>query len=119
MPNGLRKIYSGFAISAPGANTDLISGGIVCANYPGMIAFRVEIAMVSGTASVLRATQSQTSAGVTTTKVMSLNNGIAISAACLSTFDVQVDPEDTWNLQIVTNAAINSLKVYAIYQGVN
>lgn len=114
MPEGMKELYNGFAISAPGANTGIISGGIVMSNHPGIQAIRIQIELVSGTSSVVRI--SRTVSGVK--KIASLNNGVAVTAACTTAMDAFVTSEETINLELVTNAAINSLKVYGVYQDV-
>ena len=115
MPQELRSLYNGFVIAAPGANTDIISGGIdIGAKAPGCATIRIQIVLVSGTSSIVRLTR--TVAGVT--RIESLNNGIAISAACTNAFDVMVDPTETINVQLVTDAIINSLKISGVYMAV-
>ena len=115
MPQELKNLYTGFVVAAPGANTDIISGGIdIGAKAPGIATIRIQIVLVSGTSSVVRLTR--TVAGVT--RIESLNNGVAVTAACTTAWDVMVDPAETINLQLVTNAIINSLKVSGVYMAV-
>lgn len=117
MRDGMNKILDGFAISAPGANTDITGTSIDCslAKYAGVQAIRVTIALASGVSSVLRLNRTQ--AGVS--KLTSLNSGVALTAACEYTWDIEVTPADTIALQLVTNGAINSLKLYGLFTGVN
>lgn len=113
--DGMKNLYKGFAISAPGANTGIISGGLdMSAVGPGCQTLRVQIELVSGTSSILRV--SRTVAGVK--KISSLNNGVAVTAACTTAFDVRVESDQVVNFELVTNAAINSLTVDGIYQAV-
>jgi|SRR6185436_8753410 len=113
--DGMKNLYRGFAISAPGANTGIISGGIDMSTVgPGCQTLRLQIELVSGTSSVVRVTR--TVAGVK--KIASLNNGIAITAACTAAFDIRVESDQIVNFELVTNVPINSMTVDGIYQAV-
>lgn len=99
----------GFNISAPGANTNILSTGIT-PQYGA--AFRITVALTAASVFNVEAVSSGT------THVWGLNSSVALNAADLFTFTFGVNPDVVYNFQVETNGVIEFLQVDEISGGV-
>lgn len=104
--SGPRILYDGIHLSAPGANTNILSTALV--PKAGELKFRIEVCLA--TSSVFKAivTNGGTTVGI------KANSGDALVADSGYTFDLDVTPSDSVNFQVVTDSVIERLLVKAI-----
>ena len=94
-----------FNVSAPGANTDILSAAITPVYYG---AFRITVSLTTG--SVFNYTEARSG----TTFTHGINSSVALNAGDAYIFNVDVSPLSTYNFQVETNSVIRQLKVSEI-----
>ena len=103
-----RRLHSGFAIAAPGANTNAIAGVTWPDTQPQ--ACRVTIQAATATIANLMVTRSGT------TKALGLNGNLALAAGSVHVFDVPgLVAGDTLNVQVETDSALDILALDEVY----
>lgn len=102
MPDGLGVLTDQFNVSAPGANTNILSTGLTPA-YSGTL----HISVCLATASVLNITESDG----TTTFTIGLNASVALNAGDGYTFSWGCIRNRTYNFQVETDGVIRKLQV--------
>lgn len=107
--DGLAVKSDNFNVSAPGANTNILSTSLTPA-YGG--AFRVTVCLA--TSSVFNVTITRSG----TTKTCGLNASTALNAGDLYTFSFGVSTGNTYNFQVETNSIINILQIDEVSSGV-
>lgn len=98
-----------FNVSAPGANTNILSTSIT-PTYGSTLAIGVTLA----TSSVFNITETRSG----TTFTMGLNASSALNAGDAYTFVWPCTPNSTYNFQVETNGVIQVLKVFEMPAGV-
>lgn len=101
-----RRLAAGFNVSAPGANTDILSAAV----SPQSTTCALRITVVLATASVFNYTAKQGA----TTFTCGLNESIALNAGDSYTFVVGANSSTSYNFQVETNGVINVLNVEEI-----
>lgn len=107
---GILKIYRGFNIPAPGANTNIFEPVT-----PYSTASTLRITIVLATSSVLNLTVTQGA----TTMTCGLNKSVALAAGDLYTFCVGCSKDNSYSLRVETDGIINVLQVDEIIGGVS
>lgn len=107
-PSDLVIMHSGFDIAAPGANTDIISSDL-SPKVSG--AFRITVAVSTSTVFDVKVTDG------TDTHVISLNDGVALTANALYTFSFGVSDALDYNFRVKTDSVIEVLQVDLIKSG--
>ncbi len=106
--DGLITRFVDRVISAPGANTNIISTSITPKRA---CAFRISV--ILATTSVFKVTITESSG----TSSGSLNEGVALQAGKLYTFVHGAHPDFSYNYQVETNGVITYLQVDEISVG--
>jgi len=97
-----------FNMPAPGANTDIVGGGIRMANYPGVTSLLVTVTLT--TASVFNYTKSR---GALTIFTVGILESVALNAGDgYGPIEIPVSPNDYINFRVETDGIINQLVVY-------
>ena len=94
-----------FNVSAPGANTDILSTAITPVTYG---AFRITVTLA--TASVFNYTETRSG----TTFTHGINSSVALNSGDAYIFNVDVSSLSAYNFQVETNGVIRQLKVSEI-----
>ena len=108
MSDGLSIKSKNFNVSAPGANTDILSTALT-PTYGA--AWRITVCLA--TASVFNMTI--TNGGTTFT--CGINSSVALNAGDLYAFTVGVNPSNTYNFRVETNGVINILQIDEVSNG--
>ena len=100
--DGLNTVSRGYAVAAPGANTDILTTGLV-PPFDGI--FVVTVSLTTG--SVFNVT----STDGTTAYTNGLNASVALNAGDVYTFSFGVRTGITYNFQVETNSVVRFLIV--------
>lgn len=106
----IRKLHRGYNISAPGANTNIISTSLT--PYEKVSTMRVTV--VVATTSVFNVTMTQGA----TTFTCGLNSSVALVSGDLYTFNFECGSDTTYNFQVETDSIIRVLEVSEVSGGV-
>ena len=110
MPEQIISQRRGYAISAPGANTNIFSTSITPVYNAS--AFRVTISLTTASVVNLRVTDG------TTAYDLGLNQSVALNAGDLYVFNFGVSNSLTYNFRVETDGVIRMLFVDEVPQGV-
>jgi hypothetical protein len=109
-------LYNGFNQSAPGANTDIISGGLVIGGATGVQGIcALAVTVTLATASVFNYTRTR---GGTTFTIGIYQSVALASGDGYGPFLIPVAPGDTINFQVETDGVIRQLLVEGVFSEV-
>jgi len=102
-----RNVTKGWAISAPGANTDALPSDVT---WPSDRACRISIQVATSTVVNLMVTRGATE------KALGLNSNTALTAGAVHTFDVYgMEKDDSVQVQVETDSAIDMVSLEEIW----